>query len=58
MKRVEQIEKKEFTAAIVNLDYETFVVYVAAFNISFDVDDKVHPSKKAQIITKRRIKPL
>lgn len=48
-RRVELIKKKEFVVVALDLDYEAFVVYVATLNISFDVDDKVYSSKKAQI---------
>ena len=46
-KRVEQIGKKEFIVTIVDLEYEIFVVYIAALNV--DLGDKMHPLKKAQI---------
>ena len=40
--------KKEFAAAILDLEYETFIVYVASpSSTPFDVD--VHPSRKSQI---------
>lgn len=43
--RVKLIGKKEFAIAALDLYYETFIMYVAILNISFDVDDKVHPSR-------------
>ncbi len=45
-KRVKLIGKKEFAAATLDLEYKAFVVYIAALNISSDISDKVHPSKK------------
>ncbi len=44
---VELIGKKEFVAAALDLEYETFVVYIAV--LSVDSDDEVHPSRRAQI---------
>ncbi len=41
--------KKKFAIAAFNPEYEAFVIYIAALNISFDIDDEVHSSKKAQI---------
>ena len=46
-KCVKLIEKKEFTAATLDLKYEAFLVYIAALNIN--LNDKVYPSKKAWI---------
>lgn len=36
------MEKKEFAIAALDLEHEIFVVYVAAFNNSFDIVNKVH----------------
>ena len=44
--RVEIIGKKEFAAAALNKEDETFVVHMAALNV---VDSSVHPSRQAQI---------
>lgn len=49
IKRVKLIEKKKFIITTLNLDYKVFVVYIATFNISFDLDTKVFSLKKAQI---------
>ena len=46
IQRVVIIDKKEFMAAALNEEDETFVVYMAAFNM---VDSSVHPSQQAQI---------
>ncbi len=46
-RRVELIGKKEFAAAALDLEYEAFIVHVAA--LSIDLGDKVHPSRRAQI---------
>ncbi len=46
-RRVELIGKKEFAAAALNPEHEAFVVHVAALGINSD--DKVHPSRRAQI---------
>lgn len=35
------------TTYIFDSNYEAFIVYVATFNISFDVSDEVHLSQKA-----------
>ncbi len=42
-------KKKEFVVITLILDHEVFLVYVIGFNISFDIDNKVHLLKKAQI---------
>ncbi len=47
IKRVELIGKKEFIVAVLDPEYEAFVVYVAALNV--DSGNEMHPSKKAQI---------
>ncbi len=44
-RRVQLIWKKEFTVVALDLEHETFVVYVAA--LSIDSGDEVHPSKRA-----------
>ncbi len=49
-RRVKLIAKKEFTTAVLNLDYEVFVIYIAALNISSDTGDKMHLLWKAQIV--------
>ena len=46
-RQVEQIGRKEFTIAALNLEYEAFIVHVVALTV--DLGDKVHPSKRAQI---------
>ena len=46
-RQIELIEKKEFVAAALDLEYKTFIIYVAAHNVDFG--NKVHPSKRAQI---------
>ncbi len=46
-RRVELIGKKEFAAAALDLEYEAFVVYIAA--LSVDLGNKMHPSRRAQI---------
>ena len=54
-KRVELVGKKKFVAAALNLEYETYVVYVASLNsitlvMSFSSTPlDVHPSRKPQI---------
>ncbi len=44
---LELIGKKEFAVAILDPEYEAFVVHIAA--LSIDSDDKVHPLRKTQI---------
>ena len=44
--KVEIIGKKKFVPAALNEEDETFVVYMAAFNM---VDSTIHPSWQAQI---------
>ncbi len=46
-KQVELIRKKEFAAAILDLEHEDFIVHIAA--LSVDSGDEVHPSRRAQI---------
>ncbi len=48
-KRVKLIGKKEYAAAALDSDHNAFVVHVATLNISFDANDEVHPSRRAQI---------
>ena len=40
-RRVKLIEEKEFPVAVFNPDHKTFIVYIIAFNISFDLGNKV-----------------
>ncbi len=44
IKKVELIGKKEFAAAVLDLNYKVFVVYIATLNISYNIGDKVHLS--------------
>ena len=37
---------KKFIVIAFDLKYKVLVIYIAAFNISFDIADKVYPSKK------------
>lgn len=46
-KKVKTRGKKEFTAAVLDLNHEVFVVYVAVLNIIFDIGDEIYPSTKA-----------
>ncbi len=46
-RQVDLIEKKEFVAAVFDLEYKAFVVYVAAFSINSG--DEVYPLKRVQI---------
>ncbi len=46
-RQVKLIGKKEFVVVALDLEYETFIVHVAALNV--DSGDEVHPLKKAQI---------
>ena len=39
--------KKQFVVAAFHLEPKTFVVHVATLNV--DLDDKMHPSRRAQI---------
>ncbi len=48
-KRIKLIGKKEFIAATLDPDYKVFVIYIAAFNINFNIGDEIHPLKSAQI---------
>lgn len=49
IKRVKLIEKIEFIATVLNLNYEAFEVYITTLNISFNISNKIYPLKKAQI---------
>lgn len=44
-KKVKLIEIKEFVAIILNSDYETLVIYIAAFNISYNLIVKIFSLK-------------
>ncbi len=46
-RRVELIEKKEFTVAVLDSEDKAFVVYLAA--LSIESSDEMHLSKTAQI---------
>ena len=46
IQRVETISKKEFAAATLNKEDETFVIYIPTLSM---VDSSVHPSRQAQI---------
>ena len=46
-KRVKLIGKKEFAAATLNLELETFIFHITA--LSVDPSDKVYPLRRAQI---------
>ncbi len=50
IKKVELVSKKQFTVATFNLDYKTVIIHIAAINISFNIVDKIYPSKKAHIV--------
>lgn len=40
---------KQLALAAFDPEHAVFVVHIAALNISFDLSDKVHPSRKTQI---------
>ena len=42
IKKVELIEKKEFIVVTFNSNYEIFIVYIATFNINFDISNEIH----------------
>ncbi len=44
---IELIEKKKFVITALNPKHEAFVIYITAFKV--DLDDKMHPLKRAQI---------
>ncbi len=48
--RVELIKKKEFVVAALDPEYKAFLIYIVALNISSNIDDKMHPLKRAQIV--------
>ena len=48
--------KKEFAVAAFNPKYKTFVVYIAILIV--ESGDKIHPSKKAQIVYLKANKAL
>lgn len=39
------IEKKEFAAITLDLNYKAFVIYITVLNICFDISNKIYPSK-------------
>ena len=45
IKRIKLINKKEFAKAILDKNFETFVIYVISFNLVL----RIHPDRKAQI---------
>lgn len=45
-KKIQLIRKKNFSRTILNLNYETFIIYITIFNISFNIDNNIYPSKK------------
>lgn len=47
--KVKLIQKKKFVVIVLKLKYKAFIVHIIVFNISFNIDDKVYFSKKAQI---------
>lgn len=47
-KRVKLIGKKRLAEATFDPEYKAFVVHIATFNISSNIDDKVHLFKKAE----------
>lgn len=48
IRKVQLIGKKKFSIAALDPDYEIFIIYITILNITFDICDIVHPSKKAQ----------
>ncbi len=46
IKNVKLIKKKEFITIVFDLNYKTFIIYKAVFNISFDLDIKAYFLKK------------
>ncbi len=44
-RQVKLLEKKDFAATALDLEYEVFIVPIAALNV--DSDDEVHPLKRA-----------
>lgn len=49
IRKVELIKKKKFVTATFDSNYKAFVIHVTALNISYDINNKVHPSQKLQI---------
>lgn len=49
IKQVKKIEKKKFAKVTFNLDYWTFVIYIAALNPSFDLGVKIYLLQKAHL---------
>ena len=47
IKQVKLIKKKEFAAVVLYLEYEIFVIYIAA--LSINLGDKMYSLKRAQI---------
>lgn len=47
IKKVKLIEKKKVVIAAFDLDYKIFIVYIAIFNIYFDLGIEMNLSKKA-----------
>ncbi len=43
IKKGELIGKKEFAAVTLDSNHEAIVVHIAALDISFDIDNEVHP---------------
>ena len=43
------LEGKKFAIITLDLEHKAFVIYIAALNTSFNIGDKVHSLKKAQI---------
>ena len=41
--------KKKFAVTILDSKYDTFVIYIAALNISFNIGNKVYPWSKLEI---------
>lgn len=46
---IKLIKNKKFIVTAFDLDYKNFIIYIATFYISFDLNAKVNFSKKAQI---------
>lgn len=48
--KLKQIKKKKSAiAALINLNHNAFIIYVGIVNINFDINNKVHSLKRAQI---------
>ncbi len=50
IRQVKQIGKKKFTKTAFDLDYKAFILYIASFNISFNLCDKIYSLKKTNIV--------